>query len=396
MGRAALCMRAAALLAAAGMFIFLAEGISADNEIAEAVTARVLKPTQAIAEVPEEYNELFEIQWGGGSLYHLKARLATMGCILNTIWAYDDNKWYAYNQYDIPHATYVVHNNNDFHKYNQYGIIPHSLNQPFLTHFKDDIPATTLYGTCIEICSFDIDAGSFLKAGKCKSWEQAVQPIWIQQKAELQATGNPIIDDNASCNDDFHPLVKEKVFPLLPLMPDTCVVRQPQPKEPTYYGGAAYAGYIVLWLRAEPYSTHPIAKEIHHIQGLHIEIHELCHMQQQYHSVQQAPLNQTMHHELVVYRTDAIKEFMKVIGMTENPGWNFQLPDNSIYKQLYGINPIEISAELCTLYLLDKMEEKSNYYIFNETFDPRKYLTLQVVEWLETYMVLPYPNYDNE
>ena len=64
MGRAALCMRAAALLAAAGMFIFLAEGISADNDIAEAVTARVLKPTQAIAEVPEEYNELFEIQWG--------------------------------------------------------------------------------------------------------------------------------------------------------------------------------------------------------------------------------------------------------------------------------------------------------------------------------------------
>ena len=133
MGRAALCMRAAALLAAAGMFIFLAEGISADNEIAEAVTARALKTTQINGTVPQdEYDTIFHIQWGGGSLYQLKARLATHGCMLDIVWVYDNEQWYPYSQYNVPH----------------------SLQQEFLTRYEDNIPAGTLYVTCYDLCTF--------------------------------------------------------------------------------------------------------------------------------------------------------------------------------------------------------------------------------------------------
>ncbi len=376
MGRAALCMRAAALLAAAGMFIFLAEGISADNEIAEAVTARVLKPTQAIADIPEEYDELFEIQWGGGSLYHLKARLATMGCMLNTIWVYDDNQWYGYNQYNIPH----------------------SFNQAFITQFSGGIPATTLYATCIEICSFDIETDFFLKAGECKSWED-IRWHWERSIAEVDASGGNELEGN-ECNNDFTSVVKERVFSLLPLMPDTCVIRQmyinPDYTKPRYIGGGASVGYINLSLEPLSFYTGEWNKELREeirIRTLHIEIHELCHIQQFYYSAQQAKLNQEIYIGIAMYKTDANKEFMDIVGFIEPTERNFQLPKDSIYREIYSTNPIELSAELCTLYLFEKMGMRTPEYA---SYDPHRYLTPEIVEWLETYMVLPYPNYGEE
>ena len=357
--------RAAALLAAVGMSIFLAGGISADDENAEAEAARVLKPTQAIADIPQEYNELFEIQWGGGSLYHLKARLATMGCMLNTIWVYDNNRWFSYNQYNVPHT----------------------LNQAFITQFSGGIPAITLYGTCIHICNFNIDGGRIIAGGGCETWED-IQALWIQQKTELQTTGNPTIDDDASCNDDFHPLVKEKVFSLLPIIPDTCIVRQAY-ENPVGVRGGAYGGYIALWSKPLSHYETEAEKEASRIRALHTEIHELCHIQQKYYSVQQAPLNQTLHIEIEIYKTDANKEFMDTVGFTEPTEWNFELPEDSVYREIYSKNPIELSAELCSLYLLDKIGQRSEYVFTIPNFNLNRYLTPQIVEWLETYMILP-------
>ena len=48
--------------------------------------AQDLQPTQIVADIPEEYDTMFDLHWGGGSLYHLKGRLATMGCTVNAIW----------------------------------------------------------------------------------------------------------------------------------------------------------------------------------------------------------------------------------------------------------------------------------------------------------------------
>ena len=366
----ALWKRAAALLAAVGMSIFLAGGISADDENAEAEAARVLKPTQAIAEVPEEYNELFEIQWGGGSLYHLKARLATMGCMLNTIWVYDNNRWFAYNQYNIPHT----------------------FNQTFLTQFKDTIPPSTLYATCINICALDIDYGDIVEGGECIEWDYVRADYWVAHSARDRATGHPTIEATTPCTNDFHPLVKERVFSLLPIILNTCIVRQIDPDMHIY--GGAFAGYVVLWLN--PLATYnEVEKGYFHIQALHTEIHELCHIQQMYYFIQQAKINQ----EVSIYQrmgdTDAIKEFMKLTGfkrISQGDIWIFELPENSIYKELYSTNDIELSAELCTLYILDKIGEESNYHIHHETFNPQKYLTPEIIQWLETYMVLPYPN----
>ena len=339
--------------------------------------AQQLKPTQAQAQVPTTYNELFTMQWGGGSLYHLKARLATMGCMLNTIWVYDNNQWHGYNQYDVPQH----------------------LNQQFLNKFKDNIPPTSIIqGSCIDICSFDIDVDNVLKAGNCKNWQDDIQQGWVQYITETTDTsgGNEleILEDDI-CTDNFTPIVKQKVFERLPLMPDVCVIRQwyinADYTNPRFVGGGAYTGYILLI--QEPLSFFegsPKLQEKIRISALHTEVHELCHIQQNYYVVQQAPLNQYIPVNDKAYRTEAMKEFMQLTGFTENPKWNFTLPENSKYREIYSTNPIELSAELCTFYLLDTLDLKSTKYGSNFNYD--RYLTPEIVEWLETYMVLPRSN----
>ncbi len=387
MGRAALCMRAAALLAAAGMFIFLAEGISADNDIAEAVTARVLKPTQAMAEVPEEYDELFEIQWGGGSLYHLKARLATMGCMLNTIWVYDDNQWYGYNQYNVPH----------------------SFNQAFITQFKDSIPAGTLYGDCIDICTFDAVGGVVIEGRECTTFEELVyhDKTKISSPSILSILPIPIESDTI-CTDDFNPIVKEKIFLLLPILPNTCIVRQMTINIPSIQGTFGTDEYlnsvhfVILWINSQRFQNEK--EEVKeswyvgewYVDELMTEVHELCHIQQRYHLTQQetpgprfAPYNGW-------YDSKANRDFMRITGFTESAEGYFQLPNNSVFKEIYSTNPIELSAELCALYLLDRIGQRSDYDIDRPNFNLNRYLTPKIIEWLETYMVLPRPNVEDE
>ena len=84
--------------------------------------------------------------------------------------------------------------------------------------------------------------------------------------------------------------------------------------------------------------------------------------------------------------------------------WGWNLPAGNIYRNIYSFSPIELSAELCAMYFLEKMELESNYryeaYYYTNTskyalginirdFDISPYLTPEVVEWLETYMILP-------
>ena len=96
-----------------------------------------LQPTQIITEqdIPKQYNQVFQMEWGGGSLLHLKGRLATMGCIADTIWVYDNNQWHPYNQYQVPHTLDII--------------------QSFKNQYSDYIPPTTIYADCTNICEFN-------------------------------------------------------------------------------------------------------------------------------------------------------------------------------------------------------------------------------------------------
>ena len=377
MGRAALCMRAAALLAAAGMFIFLAEGISADDEIAEAVTARVLKPTQARADIPEAYNELFTIQWGGGSLYHLKARLATMGCMLNTIWVYDTNQWYGYNQYNVPTQ----------------------LNQPFLTKFEDNVPTTTLYGDCYNICDFGYY--EYNGGGECLSYKE------MHENDLILVDPSYPIDITDICSNDFDIHIKENVLQFLPLLPRTCIVRK---DSNSFIRGSVhglfkitYQPFIVLH---RPSVQNSRGKNL----VLNNEIHELCHIQQQYFLVQQLSPYQSNILDGAWYRSKAGKDFSAITQLqfnTNNGRW--EMPQDSVYRDIYADNAQELAAELCTMYVTDKtgIRNEYDYRVYNNdtdryvkiptrTTDLSKYLTPEIIEWLETYMVLPRSNAGDE
>ena len=91
-----------------------------------------------------------------------------------------------------------------------------------------------------------------------------------------------------------------------------------------------------------------------------------------------------------------------MVGYQRNNSGTWTLPQNSVYRDIYADNPIELAAELCSMYLLNRMGERSNYdyetYNYERgyyekvpirTTDTTKYLTPDITEWLETHMILP-------
>ena len=378
--------RAAALLAAAGLFAFLVAGISADDEYEEAVAARALQPTEVVAEIPEGYGVLFPLEWGGGSLYQLKGRLATMGCMANTIWLYDNNKWNVYNQYNVEQDNPII--------------------QQFLQQYEQFIPAGTLWANCYRICEFTQTRPSHKwhwlvfenNMHECLSFE------YIKEKRFYDFIQYPI-NKAIPCNDDFDPRVTEKVFPILPLHPDVCIVKQEH--------GSITGNALFETINATPlvivytnlYGSYRTTKE-RDVLHLHLEVHELCHINQAWQWIQGVHIDIDTSSWLgdnwrySLYHSQAGQEFINLTGFTQVDDLIWRLPTGSIYKDLYSIKPIELSAELCAMYLLDRMGERSKYDYYRNygrtlyevpirNFDTSKYLTPEIREWLETYMILP-------
>ena len=93
------------------------------------------------------------------------------------------------------------------------------------------------------------------------------------------------------------------------------------------------------------------------------------------------------------------KEFIEIVDYRYRAQ---HLPVDSPYRDIYSPNPTELSAELCSMYLIDKIGA-TQHYIYGKwdnnkgyfvevpirDFDISKYLTPKVREWLETYMILP-------
>ena len=392
MGPRTLWKRAAALLAAAGLLATLSASVSADENNIGSEAARALQPTEVVAEIPEAYNEIFELQWGGGSLYQLKGRLATMGCMVNNIWLYDDNKWNVYNQYDLPQDTFFI--------------------QQFIQHYEQFIPAATLWANCYNICEFG--DGQCLTFDELREQEGNFEEYFARERQFLQVEFT--IDENTICTQEFHPTIEKRILPLLPIRPDTCVVRQEKISSPDSIGGTG--GYV--WtesINAPPffvfYDTSSLwYREYQRYEdlALHTEIHELCHMNQNWQQIQGLTTEQGFNEDIYTWfkSTPQGKEFIEMTGFIDLEYWQWDLPRDSIYRNIYSRDPIELSAELCTMYLIDKLwaTQRYNYEkwvatgrAYNGYFAPRitplsgfntsKYLNPEVVEWLEAYMILP-------
>ena len=383
--------RVVALLVAVGLFAVLVAGISADDGDEEAVAEVALKPTQVVADVPEEYDTLFQLHWGGGSLYQLKGRLATMGCMANTIWLYDNNKWNVYNQYNISHTNPVI--------------------QEFIQNYSELIPAGTLWADCYRMCEFTRTRPSsewrWLYTGIEENTQDCLSYEYLRERNFYGALHT--VSETTPCNDNFDLRVKQYVLPRLPHHPDVCIIRQQVSIENEITGYGINAQVLFVTLNSMPVIMINNGSNVYRnnkerdIISLQAEIHELCHINQIWQWVQSIHLDT---YQVVYYwryyfeDSPQSQEFRKLVEMTRFGHNSWRLPPDSVYRNIYAKNPAELSAELCSMYLIEKMGERSNYdyetysggkywEVPIRDFDTSKYLTPEIVEWLETYMILP-------
>ena len=487
MGGTALIRRAVALLVAAGLFAVLVAGISADDGGEETVAEVALRPTRVIADIPDGYEVLFQLQWGGGSFSQLKGRLAGQGCALNTLWVYGEDRWHGYNRYDLPqefllnqqfieryeqdvpagtlyatcadqplaqdlqltqivaevprdydtmfeshwgggslytlkgrlatmgcmvnNISYTDPATNIPYTYNQYNTrSTDRTNQQFLQRYEQFMPAGTLSADCYDVCEFGGE--------RCLSFDELREQEgnfreYFSAIGILRAL-NFMIDETTPCTQEFHPTIQERVLPLLPIRPDTCVVRKENIS--TIGVGGNVGGYT--WyasVNAPPFFVmyDPSSLSFRDTQEykdflLIGEIHELCHMNQTYQQVQGLNAERFFNEDNHIWFKNSPqgKAFIDMIGFI-SIGDNWWALPSGIYRDIYSKNPIELSAELCSMYLLDKIGATQRYEQYEKwitttngngyfrpfspipNFNVNTYLTPQIREWLETYMILP-------
>ncbi len=374
MGGKALIRRAAGLLAAGVLFAAAATGVSADGGDEEAAAEAALQPTQVVAEIPDGYGDLFPLEWGGGSLLHLKGRLATMGCIADTIWVYDNNQWHPYNQYQVPHTLDII--------------------QSFKNQYSDYIPPTTIYADCTNICEFNNN--------RCIPFHEMREQNNNYENSSLFIVP---LSENDSCTRNFNPKVTTQVLPTLPARPDACIVTKQRISGRGIRGVAPGLPvntnpFFVVYDESTAYRTPTEHSDI----LLTSEIHELCHINQNWHWVQQLTHNASIQYKPLTYfyASPHGQTFIHMVGYQRNNGGTWLLPQNSVYRDIYSKEPTELAAELCSMYLLDRMGERSNYDYEKYNYDGvyyeeipirntnlSKYLTPDITEWLETHMILP-------
>ena len=345
-----------------------------------------LQPTQVTAQIPRTPNTPFPLRWGGGSLHHLKARLAAMGCIADLVWAYDETsaQWRPYSQYQAPA----------------------SLNRPFLDRFRDHLPAGNLYATCFDPCDFryfDDPPDAAIPCG--------AHPTDLSQIERADWAGGVSFGVGEPCTEDWAPKIAERVFPNLPRHPGACVIRT-QYCPPLVSGIAAdeFESYYLRragrrWIEREyPVNTPGIvvcrrdpeaAASAMPDAALYVELHEACHLAQSWSALAWLSPDDPLEPRLDPYRnrfeeSPAGIEFERITGyQLRLSRWFFRttrawtLPAGSPWLDVYNASPVELAAELCAETLARRLGIGSAY-----TAQPG-ILTPEITAWLDRWLLLP-------
>lgn len=384
--RLTMALVAMVLLTAAALFNIGLAGAEGDED-----TPPQLAETQIVADVPDGFGELFSLQWGGGSFLHLKGRLATLGCLVDTLWLNDGSTWYVHNQYQVPST----------------------LTHDFVERYDAFVPPGTLWATCFQLCEFEyLDPATDYP---CQTVDQT-----------RQSTNSRLgrIDLAVPCTNDWHPVVARDVLPILPIHPETCILRETDDlasgsmRVPFWpHGGRRMlpknAWIIAVWSPSwyRPALKAPRGQSLVHSVVVGQEVHELCHANQFW------QVAQGLRTDVVVWKgfgqpnksvwwdSEPGREFVRLSGFTKSDVGTYSLPSNSVYRKIYRPDdPLELAAELCVEYIFDRLGLPSRYrwttydpdthrYVTRPSypvdFDTAKYLTPEIREWIETWVVLP-------
>ena len=418
--------------------------IAIAQEPQETTSTQQAPVAQAIGGIPTKYNTMFSVEWSGGSLYQLKAQLATQGCILNDIIVTEDETTYAYNQYETPST--------DQNK------------QAFLKKYEHFIPAGTLQASCYNICEFRFVDDEDATEQECLSANDLAETL-IGFDDESESSELVVFLDlflsledivSSECSDNSA-LYRKEVARLLPVLGDVCVASVDY-EDTQIYGAAlllfqhdlnlfkdlslipdgddddiekiaqkqglkhlqkCFEEYdslnkcfaqgalstniqsiVVLNQLGEEYDITQRVRNIHHF---HTEVHEMCHINQYWQGLQSLEQD-----KLIIGgrgyldNIPSIQELIEIVGFQESWGDSYRLPAGSVYQDLYGNDdPIELGAELCNLYLLDKIGHDSFYRYgtyseryfsgsflkYNPDFEVGVYLTPRIRQWVEKYVL---------
>ena len=343
-----------------------------------------LQPTQISAEIPRAPETPFALRWGGGSLHHLKARLAAQGCIADQIWAYDEitAQWLPYSQYQASA----------------------SLNRAFLDAFRDQLPAGDLYATCYDPCDF-----RYLDDPPDADIRCAAHPGALSAAERVDWAGGVSFGVGEPCNDDWHPLVSERILPNLPRHPSACIIR------------TEYCPPLVAGIAADEFESYYLRRDFRWIEreypvnipgavvcireprdgdavsdaALYVELHEACHLAQSWSSLAWLAPDAPLSPAADPYRSrfeesPAGLEFERITGyQIRLSRWFFRttrdwvLPDGSPWLNVYNASPVELAAELCAERLARRLDIGSPYA------GQPGILTPEITAWLDRWLILP-------
>lgn len=309
---------------------------------------------------PPETNGTATIQWGGGTLYQLTARLAVNGCDLNLLHVWDD-QIRSYTGYTFDGPTF--------------------LNAPFHRKYADTIPASTIWVKCIDMIEHVYGYGLLNE----------------QQKQEVDAK-DKMVDfarvDFSDCGDYWQQQTRDDVLPVIPTPQNICLTYT------TGHGGGLYVQGLTQYLDAILHVVKPhvaVVRSGYIGPDLVLEWHELCHANQSWNLVKYntgsdlLEASTASHPEHRWYMTEQGRSFIDLFGFQQDQqgGWLLSDDDNAYdglhNSDYYTSDPQELSAELCAGYLMTKAQVQQDW---TEYYAP--YLTDEVIAWLEQYVfVLP-------
>ena len=423
------------VLVVAGIALWAASA-SADEPDADQ-TPLGLTQVRYLAERPEEFDAVFPIDWGGGSLLQLKSRLQTLDCLVDTVYVFDDAaaQWHAYSQYRVlPDLTSQL---------------------DFLARFEADIPQGRLWVSCFDFCQIQYvhangqpvrdhigwfcERGSWdgygkpsfnvLEAGTSWSFEVLearkswLIPEWVRVGEEIEWR---------TCDQGWNQDIQTYLLPNLPVMRPVCGIHTIDPLTlvPGQAAGGTYEPRTNLALDHDQFGFDPFrlrlrtGSSIARVGGLAaksiaVESHELCHAHQEWHVLQEVTVRSLYGDDLpggdgvgefgwLNYAWTSTRqgaEFTVLVGFERGPDGYWYLPASSQFRNWYGGgfptsvrpaddsaqygSPLELAAEFCSEYLLAKLDP--SHVTLNRWGEPEEPLPDESIDWLERWVwVLPF------
>ena len=125
--------------------------------------------------------------------------------------------------------------------------------------------------------------------------------------------------------------------------------------------------------------------------GLYTQIHEICHASQSWEEImtlsRYEPGNVRPELGKVVPSVDALIEMLDYRAEPDPGNWHWPhthkwtLPEESVFQDTYSDTPVELGAELCTMYVYEVLDPPFAY----PRGDIARYLTPEIRDWLKEY-----------